>query len=521
MKKIINVFILVFSLSFSFVSCDDPFADEDFAAYTEEPMGIYLETVPAYSSWVQLLKKADLYNALNVFNQFTCFVVNNEGVARYMKENNFSSIDSISKGEAKSILEFHIVPEMSLAYGALGGQISNKTASGDYLLVEYNDTIQNAPKFLNKIEIIRGGEQNVINGTIHELVDVLNPPLYTIGDLLERSDRYKLFTEALKLCGLDAYVNLKSTYVDDVEIRDYKTVLAVSDAVFSENGILDIAALRARFLGDPKDSRSDFNMFVAYHILPRSYDYTALITKEATSEGKNFETYAKNQFITVTDELLNYYINEHSAEGKIQMIPEYRNIMGNNGYIHDIDKLMEVVKPVGYDMEHEYTTGKEFEALEFYRGNNTKKWHQFDKDADFEFITVKTIPAGKGLLTYDNKVTWNMPWTYDDCLVVELGQIGSIDFEIPSIIPGRYEVIVYKWQYWHGVDHAVDRSKPGSVQTYFDGSRLGAVMSHGGNPHAFSLGEIYISELKEHVMTFKLTKPGPLAFDRVLFKAIN
>ena len=528
MKKIINIFILVFSVSlFGLVSCEDPFAGDDFAAYTEQPMGIYLESIDEYDSWVKLLKKADLYNALNVDNDFTCFVANNAAVARYLVANKFSSIDVLTEDQAASIVSYHIVPFSVLPQEALGGQIIDKTKSGNYLLVEFDQTDPTAPKYLYGSQIINYN-QTVINGVVHEIENVLEPPIYTVGELIKNSDRYTIFNEGVKLCGLEKYLNLKEVDVDYEKVKDYKTILVISDSIFEKNGIHNISDLRKRYTGDPIDPREPFYSFIAYHILPGSFDYNSLITKDEGVNGKNVETLASNQFITITDEggLDNFINAQDDIEGAVMFDLDYSDIIANNGFLHEIDNLMNIVAPVNYPFAHELSTDREFEALDFYRGPNTKKTQDFmfNEIDSLEFIKITTIPSGKGVIRYTNdgnKV--NMPMGSNDWLIVELGEMGSIEFTIPSIIPGRYNLIVDRWQYYWGVDNSISGGFPGAVQTYFNNNKVGAPQNH-GDASTFGkqiVGEVQVVEKGANKLTFKITKAGPLGFDKIKFVPIK
>lgn len=516
MKRIQNIFILLFALSLSFVACEDPFANDDFAAYTEQPIGIYLKSKPQYANWVKLLEKADTYNALNVNNDFTCFAANNAAVTRYIQTIGFTSIDSLTEDEAKNIVEYHIVPNSIHSYNGLGGAIPDKTASGDFLLV---DVLAAGIKKIDDVQIINPN-QEVINGVIHELEDVLQPPLYTVGELLEQSENCSIFSEAVALCGIDTYLKLKETYVDDVPVRNYKTLLVVPDSVFIKKGILSVDDLNKKFKGNPKDYRSDFYMFVAYHVLTERYDNAALQTVEFQTEGKNYYTYAKNQFITITDNGVNIVINAHDGGGGVLLDTANINMTCNNGYIHEINELMEVTPPVAYRVQHEFTYGKEFEALEIYRvpanTDNTDKSYTF-KEKELDYITWNTIPSGMGYIRYI--IFEYLSFTYADWLYVYLeSQIGTINFTIPTLVPGSYEVFIYKWSY-----NGLQGSNPvGSCQTYFNGEKLGPEMPHTGGDHKFRAGKINITELKDsNTISFKQVKTGGLGFDRVEFIPIK
>ena len=90
-----KIFILITTviIGLSMVKCDDPFENQVFSAYEDQPISLWLNSRPEYSMWVQLLKKADLYNALNIGTQFTCFIADNNAVAAYLNSNGYQSVE--------------------------------------------------------------------------------------------------------------------------------------------------------------------------------------------------------------------------------------------------------------------------------------------------------------------------------------------------------------------------------------------------------------------------------------------
>lgn len=111
-----------------FVNCTDPFAKEEFVAYEEQPIGLYLETVPEYSDWVKLLKKADLFNAVNISVKYTCFLANNEAVGRYLQQKNpnWKSVDDLTEDEAANLMKYHIIPGADYAFPFADGKNRNQ-----------------------------------------------------------------------------------------------------------------------------------------------------------------------------------------------------------------------------------------------------------------------------------------------------------------------------------------------------------------------------------------------------------
>ena len=76
--------------------CNDPLSDSTYTMYENLPLGQYLESQPDFSEWVKMLKYSNTYNALNVKEDFTCFVQKNEALLDFIKEkNNCSSIQEM------------------------------------------------------------------------------------------------------------------------------------------------------------------------------------------------------------------------------------------------------------------------------------------------------------------------------------------------------------------------------------------------------------------------------------------
>ncbi|MGL5682408.1 MAG: fasciclin domain-containing protein [Marinifilaceae bacterium] len=513
MKILQNSLIILLAL-FLGVGCEDPHSKEEFAAYSEQPIGIYLENQRDYSLWVELLKKADHYNALNVNTQFTCFAVRNAGVERYLKKNTqWSSIDDITETEAANIVRYHIVPGVPYSYGALGGQLTDKTCSGDYLIAE----LSGENKTINGNEIANR-DIEVINGVIHELVDVLEPPLYTVKELLEDAGDYTILVAAFKECGYEHYLSRRDTIINKIQVRDYKTVFAVSDETFAQYGIYSLDDLKNKYPGDPTNKRSEFHMFVAYHIVPGSYDYMSMVSFDVGQKGKNFQTCAIGQFLTMYDVGLETYINPHLDS--VSMVEDKRDYLANNGYYHRVDKLMDVAAPIAFAFEHEFTTGKEFEAIPFYR---TPKVKNQDPMEFYTFteqlpnIRWKSIPQEVAVVTYRNEdIDWDR-FSHDDYIHCYLGDIGYIEFDIPMIIPGKYKIEIVKWQW-----NVIAGNEAGSCQLYIDDQKFGPVINHKvGTGGTINLGEFDFKELSEHIFRFRQVAAGGLGFDRLIFTPVE
>lgn len=507
-------------------ACEDPYEKEEFMAYDQQPMGIYLEARPEYAEWVKLLKRADMYNALNVSVDYTCFVANNEAVAAYMAEygpaNGWQSIDDMSEEEAKNLVNYHIIPGSSYAYVSLNGKIPTMTVSGDYLTVKLDE---NAEKTINDIKLrelkLAEDEQGPLNGSVIELGAVLNPVLYSVWDLLQ-APGYSLFAEALKETGLDSYLARRDIEVNKKKVRDYKTVFVVTNAVFELAGIPDLPSLKERFKGEPTDPASDFYRFVAYHVLSKEYDYGDLTTFKGSGsvdgvKGQNITTLADKGFITVADINNKIFLNPSDSI----RLSAY-NIPANNGYLHEISKIMEIITPVPFGFEWEPTEWDEFRTIPFYREARTKnvgaeKFEYFEEATDH--VRWKTVPAGGVKVGYMSSDVDYDRFANDDCIYADFTvNVGYIEFDTPPLMAGRYNIKVVKWSWMN---------TGSEFQMYIDGNKFGAMpvqMWHqsGGTQ---DLGFVTFTESVPHVFRFRVSKinsnRAQFYLDRFIFTPVK
>ncbi|MCC8173491.1 MAG: fasciclin domain-containing protein, partial [Odoribacter sp.] len=84
----------------------------------------------------KVIKKADLYNAINIGDNFTCFVADNDAVALFIKENGYSSVDDLSEDIAKELMKYHIISGGKEEDAKFTGKLDNQTLSGDNLTIK-------------------------------------------------------------------------------------------------------------------------------------------------------------------------------------------------------------------------------------------------------------------------------------------------------------------------------------------------------------------------------------------------
>lgn len=502
-----------------FANCTDPFAKEEFVAYDEQPIGLYLETVPEYTDWVKLLKKADLFNAVNISIKYTCFVANNEAVTRYLQQKNpnWRSVDDLTEDEAANLMKYHIIPGADYAFSSLMGKVGTKTISGDYLTATMND--DGSRRFINEVEIV-SKDQKLTNGYVHELENVLDPIIYTVMEVLEQTPEYSLMTQAVKECGLDAYLHQKEITVNNVKLRDYKTIIVPSDAVFNAAGVHTIDDLKNMFSGEPTDVKSDFYRYVGYHIFNQALDFSDLTDFALGSNGLNIETYIEREFITVEQNGDDIFINP--GEDSTRFVPSKYDIAGNNGYIHEVTTLMPIADPARYPFAWEPTEWDECRALEIYRTPKVKnvdeKEYVFFKKDEVTHFRWKTIPDREeavGYMSYD--VDWDR-FLYDDCIYAQLNEVGWLEFDTPTLMRGKYNIQVVKWAWFQN---------PGKWQMYIDEVKFGPVLDMGNTSQGtLNMGTFRFEDSGPHVFRFSVVgvganKTAEFFVDRFIFTPEN
>ena len=259
MRKIIAIIAGLLLLG----SCDDPYKDQVFRAYDEQPVGEWLADQPEFSMWVAMLRKVNLYNAMNLGSgQFTCFVADNAAVETYLREKtSYGSVEEMPADEIDFLLRYHIISGAKMASANLMLKLSLPTLTGDYLTAGINiDTqrryIDNGegkePSFLVRKDI------NLSNGVIHTLDKLLEPLTQSVWDIISGNSSYSIFAGAVEACGLDGWLDNTYRTIAETTIRENKTVLVVSDEVFRSRGINSLDELKAWFGGgDPADKDLD------------------------------------------------------------------------------------------------------------------------------------------------------------------------------------------------------------------------------------------------------------------------
>ena len=507
-----KIFILITTviIGLSMVKCDDPFENQVFSAYEDQPISLWLNSRPEYSMWVQLLKKADLYNALNIGTQFTCFIADNNAVAAYLNSNGYQSVEEMNDEDARYLMQFHIIADVAYQSVSFLGKMEDKTLSGDNLTIKAEEGGINA-YYINNYAGIIIKDQEAINGTLHKIDKVLNPVVETVWDLIN-NDRYSIFRDAIKECGLQERLNQKERYFGEIAIRDYKTVFVVSDSIFAENDIHTLEQLKTIYPDVKTGSDSSaFYKYIAYHVIPSFSDFTDLgtINKDAVDKVKNVPTFAPNELISIAD-VKGTLVFNRTADKPVHLLTGKYDMLANNGFVHEIDGLLPVSPAEAASVFWELTDYDAFKILPDY-----KKWsskldgnkYSIDRE-NVVGIRWKTVPDDDNAVRYYLR---SLQWFQDDdAVTMALGNVGWAEFDMPVIAKGKYKVSIKYLGY----------NARGTGRFYFDGMPFGGDFAFTSN-YSKDLGEITFPEQTSHVFKIVVVKKGDMEIDQFIFKPVK
>ena len=265
MKKISSI-ILVMTLVFS--ACQDPFLGSQYIEKTNANLDLsnaeFLKKhEDKYSMWIELLKYANLYNALNdAAATSTVFAPDNEAVTKFLAWKGVNTVQELDQEYARNVAKAHIlkgiIKENDFIAYVEKGQIPTMSLFGSYLTTSYgyrdldvddNQLEQVALRdsfsiYLNNQAKVAnlGRADTTANGRVYTLHDVIRPLSETVLEVLENYKDYTIFVEAAKKTGYDQVVKVYADTVlnanGSISVNDVRfTCLAVPDEVYKAAGI--------------------------------------------------------------------------------------------------------------------------------------------------------------------------------------------------------------------------------------------------------------------------------------------
>lgn len=500
MKKILSYISL--GLVMMLTACEDPNEGEMFVTPSnlESEMSIIdvLERDSDYTLWIDFLKHANYYNALkDASSQATIFCPNNAAIKAFIAERDMATVRDLPKDYARSVAQAHIIanttiPETTLNnYAESGTYIPTQNLFGAYLTLKYGMIITNVDDaertetiytpdsiFINnQARLDKFTGINCANGVIYSMGTVITPLTESISERLKMDDSYSIFSQAITDCGYDSIANKvrDTTYVvgGGYVVNNYNyTCFAVPDNVYQQAGINDVNSLKTWLVnnsnGEETDGDKALSNYIQYHFLLREYETKELYGFQMEGQTLIFETKMPGQAIITNEENGIRTINK-----TIKILRS--DISTRNGLIHKVDGIMPVYHPepvtVRWDLLNSADIisfvnayGAENGFGNLFTSDLTTAERKVDlsearRNGDYGTLTsftYKNTDSRASITQYPVVGFIKEQWasaaakttprygTYmNNYMMLNLGYAGWIQFTTPSIIAGKYKVVLH------------------------------------------------------------------------------
>ena len=395
MESLINIFkcttlrlVLFASLAIMGLSACNDNVDSDFITVESIQISSFLEANPdMYSEFTMLIKDIGMYDLLNAYGVYTCFIPSNNALKVYYEQKEVS-YEQLTDSMKRDIVQNHIISgrigtEPIEAINFPIGSISTPNMNEYFLRI--GTTGGNRFTINNKSNIIIL-DQKVHNGIIHTIDTVLEAPTFEVNEALEPLTDYSIFYEALTKTGLidSLYLTDNPNYKYPGKLIDEKgsgsgtlmetpafckygyTIFMESNQVFADAEIYNIADLvkyaedvyyklfplttgtdeTIRIQEDFTDRNNALNRFVSYHIMTRMLDKNEFIKLDwdgyfspNTIIREYMEMMMPNSLVEVqTGNIINKSMYPTDDEKEIKIIDNIVDV--GNAYFLEINNIL-------------------------------------------------------------------------------------------------------------------------------------------------------------------------------------
>lgn len=543
MKRYILMTLLLLA---TFSGCKNEDMNKSFMPFDKVSALKYFENSTEYSEWYRLMVHSGEAAAYNFSTaSMTFFMVKNDVLLQYIKDKyGYGSVDEMDREEAKKLLLYHTIPNKVYALSAFrDGKLADSTSSGDYLSCMFvaAGNGQQGGIYMNRTCKIVYWDIEVVNGILHELNQVIDPVDYDLYGFFEKEGRFNIFKQAFEVTGnVELLTELN---IPELPLKRRRTMFAVSDEIFaaSEQNITDIEKLKEAVSPgrtDYTDPENPLNKYVRYHVMEGDYttkelgetfdwkpvpvNGSAIVNKQT---GFTLPTLAENKLILIQPEDggISFVFNK-----TLKFVGDRYNLQVRNGFVHEVNGIMDIYEPENILTVFESTDFVNFQQVKEYRAKEMQKTQVNIAAKDYApGLTWKSTPAEKidavAYLVYSNTgggnnfVSDGFRMHQGDCLFVDLGPVGEVTIQTRPIPKGIYKIKT-----------AFRRIKRvgGIFQPLLDGEKLGAEIS-AYDPEWDSVQvpvlteRIVFEETKPHTFTLKVTKPGEIYWDILIFEPVK
>lgn len=300
-KALLGVSILVSSLSFGVMSCDD--TDETPAA--KDVVDVAL-TDSRFSTLTKLLTDNGLVSTLKGTGPFTVFAPTNDA---------FAKIDAskLTNAELVNILKSHVISGRVLAADVQSG---TAPTLGSSIYLSKNST----GVFINGNSQVTTADVSASNGVIHVIDNVIVPPTKSLVEIAQADPNFSELVSLVLAADASVVTALSSASANGL------TVFAPTNAAFTE---LYKTTPKAALL-DPAN-KALLTSVLLYHVVPGRVFSSDL--PNVSGEVGTANAAAKLTFDLAGGAKVK---GKTSGNSNITAV----NILGTNGVVHVIDKVL-------------------------------------------------------------------------------------------------------------------------------------------------------------------------------------
>jgi len=333
-QKKFYLLILIVS-QIGWISCvDNEPIVQGYYTFTGETVSSYLDNPKKdFSQFVKILKRANMFDQLSTYGEFSCFAPNNLAIDSFLLMRNRATVADLTDAECDTIAKTHLIQGLFYTTDMEEGAISATNYLDRYLMystaIKTVDGKTSIGYYINKTSEMVVRDDSVENGVVHALSKVLIPSNSYLPQLMLEDTTISIFTSLLYMTGLDKkmeiYEDKRYTIGSDSVIlgnpivtwadgprdasypekrkfgftafvepnsvyrsRGAKTAQQVIDKLISKSGSFAIVDPNGRYSYDAnyQDSNNIVYRFVAYHLMDRLGNYNQWNVSATIRDGQ-------------------------------------------------------------------------------------------------------------------------------------------------------------------------------------------------------------------------------------------
>jgi uncharacterized surface protein with fasciclin (FAS1) repeats len=438
---------------------NDPFKGNTYTNLMNSPISTYLESDSDFTEYVDLLKYADMYNALNQSSagiSFTAFAPTNKAMKAFYRKKGVSSLEELGTDYARSFVLYHTVKDSILPEDFIT-KASITNLDDDNIAIKI-DSINSGEAWLNNEGHVTQMGVSAYNGKIYVLDQAMTPLVETIYDRVKDTGDSKIMQAAIDKAGWKKELSTISDTTISNGVRTinkrYYTFFNVSDETFAKADINSLSDLETKLKANDKQGRDVdilLNQYVSYHIMSNAYTLSKLGEVVGSATTHIWSTEAENQVFTVSADTLSsgcsrYTVNPSGEPA--QFVDGKCDILSKNGYFQEVKNWMPVWEPeqseILWDLA-DYPEIKNIVPADEYQPSEPAATEQRTRVAKAACFTYEMGEAGSKNNSYSDidyvncKSNLNSANNFDR-LVFNIGYMGSVEMKTPVIVRGKYKV---------------------------------------------------------------------------------